>query len=372
MQSSADGQDDRRSMPAAALFAVALHALAIAGLTLWRPVPPVTPPGQQEITIDLAPAMEQAEAVSPAEVSRPVASAAEEVVEPAPEPQPVETVQEPAETAIAAPAPEPQPVETVQEPTETAVAAPAEANEATADAQVATTTSLQNEEATEAPATTAMVLPPETSVIESAAPEAPALTARPEPAQKTAAVADPAPPAPPILRTRKPAPKPERPEQKPAAKPAPNPPVARQAKPAPSRTVSAPSRSVAARQAPAAADSRAGAASASREEIRGSAAAADPNAMSRYAAQLAAALRARLRYPEAARAQGIGGVATLRFTLHRSGRVVAASLVRSAGHAALDQAALATASPGSSLPPAPEDIPQQQLTISVPLRFSLN
>ena len=86
-------------MPAAALFAVALHALAIAGLTLWRPVPPVTPPGQQEITIDLAPAMEQAEAVSPAEVSRPVASAAEEVVEPAPEPQPVETVQEPAETA---------------------------------------------------------------------------------------------------------------------------------------------------------------------------------------------------------------------------------------------------------------------------------
>jgi protein TonB len=129
---------------------------------------------------------------------------------------------------------------------------------------------------------------------------------------------------------------------------------------------------VAARQAPAAADARAGAASASREESRGSAAAADPNAMSRYAAQLAAALRARLRYPEAARAQGIGGVATLRFTLHRSGRVVAASLVRSAGHAALDQAALATASPGSSLPPAPEDIPQQQLTISVPLRFSLN
>src|SRR5688572_27794766 len=173
MPSSADGQEDRRSLPAAALVAVALHALAIAGLTLWRPVPPVTPPGQQEITIDLAPAMEQAEAVSPAEVSRPVANAAKAVVEPAPEPQPVETVQEPAETAIATPAPEPQPVEAVQEPTDTAVATPDEANEATADAQVATTTSLQNEEAPEAPATTAMVLPPETPVIESAAPEAP-------------------------------------------------------------------------------------------------------------------------------------------------------------------------------------------------------
>jgi hypothetical protein len=44
---------------------------------------------------------------------------------------------------------------------------------------------------------------------------------------------------------------------------------------------------------------------------------------------------------------------------------------RSAGHRTLDQAALATASPGSSLPPAPTSIPQQRFTISVPLRFNL-
>jgi protein TonB len=103
----------------------------------------------------------------------------------------------------------------------------------------------------------------------------------------------------------------------------------------------------------------------------GSAASADPNTLNRYAAQLAAALRSRLRYPETARAQGISGVATLRFTMQRSGRIVSATLVRSAGNTVLDQAALAAASPGTSLPPAPETIPQQQFTFSVPLRFSL-
>jgi len=93
--------------------------------------------------------------------------------------------------------------------------------------------------------------------------------------------------------------------------------------------------------------------------------------MSRYAAQLAAALKARLRYPEAARAAGVTGSATLRFTLHRSGRVLSAAITRSAGHPALDGAALATAAPGSSLPPAPDGVPQQQMTISVPLRFDM-
>jgi periplasmic protein TonB len=311
------------------------------------PSPPVTPPGQQEITIDLVPAMEHAEAVSPAEVSQPVASPAEAVAEAVTEPQPVEAVEQP--------------------PVETAVASPPEVAEATPETDVTTSTSLPADEAKEAPpATMAMTLPPETHVVESTAVDAPVLTARPEPVRETPAVAAPVPPVPPVVRKpeRKPAPQRERPEPKPVAKPAPREPVQRQAKPA------AP-RAVAARQAPAA-NARAGAESASREDSRGSAAAADSNALSRYTAQLAAALRARLRYPEGARAQGIGGVATLRFTLHRSGRVVAASLVRSAGNASLDQAALATASPGSSLPPVPDDMPQQQLTISVPLRFNLN
>ena len=74
---------------------------------------------------------------------------------------------------------------------------------------------------------------------------------------------------------------------------------------------------------------------------------------------------------DAARAQGLAGVATIRFTMQRSGQILSASLVRSAGHNTLDQAALATAAPGASLPPAPDAVPQQQLTFVVPLRFNL-
>ena len=99
--------------------------------------------------------------------------------------------------------------------------------------------------------------------------------------------------------------------------------------------------------------------------------AAAPILQNRYAAQISAAVRGRLRYPDVAQSQGIAGVATVRFTLHRSGQVLSASLVRSAGHPALDRAALATVGPGSSLPPAPDGLPQQKTTFVVPLHFSL-
>ncbi|MFD0464465.1 energy transducer TonB [Microvirga aerilata] len=155
------------------------------------------------------------------------------------------------------------------------------------------------------------------------------------------------------------------PEEKPAPKPARKPPPAKpvERKPEPHRTV-------AAQQLPPS-QARQGQASASRENTGGAAASADPNALNRYVASLASALRNRLRYPDIARSQGVGGIATLRFTMDRSGRILSASVVRSAGHPALDQAALAAARPGSSLPPAPASLPQQQFTFSVPLRFDL-
>ncbi|WP_052954771.1 energy transducer TonB [Microvirga vignae] len=112
-------------------------------------------------------------------------------------------------------------------------------------------------------------------------------------------------------------------------------------------------------------------AASSRENTGGAAASADPNVINRYAAQLAAALRSRLRYPDAARSQEISGVATIHFMMQRSGRIISASLVRSTGNNILDQAALATAAPGTALPPAPDSLPKQQLTFTVPLRFSL-
>nr|WP_255616560.1 energy transducer TonB [Microvirga puerhi] len=118
-------------------------------------------------------------------------------------------------------------------------------------------------------------------------------------------------------------------------------------------------------------DPRQGQVATSRENLQGAAAAADPDVLNRYIATLAATLRDRLRYPEIARSQGISGVATLRFTMHRSGQVIGASLLRSTGSPVLDEAALAVARPGGNLPPAPDSLPQQQFSLSVPLRFNL-
>ncbi|QRM30195.1 energy transducer TonB [Microvirga sp. VF16] len=139
------------------------------------------------------------------------------------------------------------------------------------------------------------------------------------------------------------------------------PPKSVERKPPPRRTV--------AEQKPLPSDARQGQASALQENMSGQAASADPSARNRYLASLASALRNRLRYPDVARSQGVSGVAQIRFTVERSGRIISSSLVRSAGHAALDQAALGTASPGSSVPPVPDFIPQ--LTFTIPLRFNL-
>jgi protein TonB len=283
------------------LTALALHGAVLGGLTLWHSIEPDDPPGEQEITIDLAPAMEEAVSAAPAEIAAVAAPSIEP--EPAPlEPQTMEPL--PPEEG---PAEQPAEVTELPEPQATTEVAPVEAEVATEPEPVV------------APP------PPET------------VLAKP--------VQEPALP---------------KPEPKPEKKPSSPEPVER--KPSPRRTVAQPP------QPPS--EARQGQAS-SRENTGGAAASADPNVLNRYVASLAAALRGRLRYPDVARSQGIGGVATLRFTMDRSGRIINSTLVRSAGHPALDQAALAAAGPGSSLPPAPAALPQQQFTISVPLRFNL-
>jgi periplasmic protein TonB len=275
------------------MSALALHGAVLGALTLWRSEEAVNPPGEQEITIDLAPAMEETVSIAPAEMSAVEAPLAEpEVLPPQPdavEPLPPEEVMEE----------KPDEVEALSEPEDTTEVAPAEAEMASEPEPV-------------------VALPPPETVV-----------ARP--------------------LEEKPAP---RPEKKPVERKPPPRQAATERKPRPS-------------------DPRQGQASSSQENAGGAAASADPNVLNRYVASLAAALRNRLRYPDVARTQGITGVATLRFTMDRSGRIVSSTLVRSAGHPTLDQAALATASPSSSLPPAPTSIPQQRFTISVPLRFNL-
>lgn len=314
MQATLSGREttgDHGRLGAAFLVALALHVGALTAMVFWSSRNVQAPPGEQEIAIDLAPAMESAEAVDAVEAAMPAEAIAE-----ASEAQPPEPVT--AETP---------PQEEVTEVVEMTEAQPPEVSEI-----------VPPQEAAEA-------VPADAAPVEAPAADAPDVIAALPPPDETV-VAKP---------VEQPAPKPVKkppPEKKPVER-----------KPPPRREV--------AEQRSAPSTPREGQRASSRENTGGAAAAADPNAFNRYAAQLAAALRSRLRYPEAARSQSISGVAAVRFTMQRSGRIVTASLVRSTGHAILDRAALATAAPGSSLPAAPDAVPQQQLTFVVPLRFNL-
>jgi len=275
------------------IAALLLHVSALTVMTFW-PHAKDDLPGEQEITIDLAPAMEEVVSVAPAEISA--------VEAPSVEPVPVEpeTVGPPLEEVTAE---QPQDVAELPEPQKATEAPPVEAEMATEPESV-------------------VALPPPETVV-----------------------------AKPIQ---------EPPPSKPERKPTPPKPVER--KPPPRRVV--------AQQAQPLSEARQGQASSSRENMEGAAAAADPSALNRYRAALYAAVRSRLRYPPSAESQGISGTAEIRFTLDRSGQVLNVSLVRSTGNPLLDQAALATARPGSSLPAAPASVPQQQFTVTAPLRFT--
>lgn len=275
--------------------ALALHGAVLGGLTLWQSTEPDNPPGEQEITIDLAPAMEEVVSVAPAEVSAVAAPSAEPEPVP-PEPETLEPL--PPEEATAE---QPEEVTALPEPLEATEAAPVEAEMATEPEPV-------------------IALPPPETIV-----------AKP--------------------LEEKPAPKPEK---KPVQKPV-------ERKPPPRRTVAQP------QQPPS--EARQGQASASRENMGGAAASADPAESARYLASLRATLRSRMRIPNALRSQGFNGSVSVLFTIDSSGRITSSSLVRSSGHPVADQAALAAARPGSSVPPAPASVPQR--TFNLPLVISI-
>jgi protein TonB len=73
------------------------------------------------------------------------------------------------------------------------------------------------------------------------------------------------------------------------------------------------------------------------------------------------------RFPSGA--AGIG-VATIVFTIDRSGRVLAARLVRSSGDAALDTEAVSLPQRASPVPAPPPNIGGGSITLAVPIRFT--
>jgi protein TonB len=86
---------------------------------------------------------------------------------------------------------------------------------------------------------------------------------------------------------------------------------------------------------------------------------------------LAAWLERHRHYPEAARERSEEGTAVIRFTIRRDGQVVSVALVRSSGSAILDAAAQAMLS-GGHLPAFSADMPQEETTVTVPIRYRLD
>ena len=76
-------------------------------------------------------------------------------------------------------------------------------------------------------------------------------------------------------------------------------------------------------------------------------------------------------YPEAARAQGVQGVAGVRFTVGRDGRVLTVAVVRPSGSDVLDAAAT-TLLRDAHMPPFPDTMPQPSVTITVAIRYTLD
>lgn len=90
-----------------------------------------------------------------------------------------------------------------------------------------------------------------------------------------------------------------------------------------------------------------------------------------YYAMVSAHLNQRKKYPTEARKAREQGVVKVRFTVDRNGNISNVSITGSSGHAVLDQATLALMQRVAPLPRMPESMAQDQVTISLPIDYSL-
>lgn len=77
------------------------------------------------------------------------------------------------------------------------------------------------------------------------------------------------------------------------------------------------------------------------------------------------------KYPRAARRHGEEGVASVAFTLDRSGKVLSAQLIDSSGSTDLDEEAVAVLERASPFPAPPADVASVSISLRVPIRFEI-
>ncbi|MEM7614762.1 MAG: TonB family protein, partial [Pseudomonadota bacterium] len=95
------------------------------------------------------------------------------------------------------------------------------------------------------------------------------------------------------------------------------------------------------------------------------------SAMQRWGGQVQRSIQRAQVYPRAAKGRRAEGTVTVALTLSPAGVLRAASLVRSSGNAALDQAALQAVQSVRSFPAAPDGLTNASYPFQVPIRFTL-
>ncbi|WP_342151943.1 TonB family protein [Methylorubrum sp. SB2] len=359
--------------PLAAAFAVALllHLAALAGLAFMRTTPPEAT-GEQQVTLDLSPAMEEAPPVDEMEAA-PTDPETNEV-----KPEEAPTTVNPVETQEA-PVPPPPPEEMTE----------AVPDEATPPPPPEMTQVLPEEVKPPPPTEMTQVVPEEVQPPPpppEAVAEAPPETPPPPPEEQVIASQAPeaeplAPPPPARVQEAKPKPKEPDPakvaearrkellEKKREAE--------REAKRRELIEAKKEEKREEIRKAAAKAKAERDAARKRTDDAQGASqvtrrqsapqrsGGGDPNALAAWRGALSATIKGRMN-----RGAGVGtggGVATVRFTVSRSGAVSGASLASSSGIPAIDAAALAAVR--GSLPAAPAGYDGQSLTVTVPMRF---
>jgi periplasmic protein TonB len=78
------------------------------------------------------------------------------------------------------------------------------------------------------------------------------------------------------------------------------------------------------------------------------------------------------RYPSEALTRSEEGIVLLSFSIDRSGHVLARRIARSSGHADLDDEVMDMIKRAEPLPAFPATMPQPQLDLTVPIRFSMH
>jgi protein TonB len=106
-------------------------------------------------------------------------------------------------------------------------------------------------------------------------------------------------------------------------------------------------------------------------DISGRGASADPTVLTRYLASVRSRVERNKRYPAAAQRAGVTGTAAVRMTITSSGAVQGLRVAKASGSPALDQAAMAAARGAEPLPAFPKGMPQNHITIVIPMNFNI-